>query len=191
MSGDFWLKVMTVLTLIHFVPLFALLVVAAGVDMRHRRIPNWVTLSMAIGGLIQSFTHDHTVTPVQSFAGLGVGFLLPLVLFVLNAIGGGDVKLLAAVGAWIGPMNIVLVFILKDMIGLILVLAQATYQGRLRSLFKNSAVVALNLLHVREVGIATVQQVGLSCKSVDKPLPMAVPILFAVASLLWLRIGGI
>ena len=182
---------MTVPALIHFVPLFALLILAAGVDLRHRRIPNWVTLSMAVGGVLQSFTHSHTVTPAQSIAGLSAGFFLPLLLFVLNAIGGGDVKLLAAVGAWIGPVNILLVFILKDLIGLVLVLAQATCQGRLRTLLKNSTVVALNLVHLREVGLQTVQQVGLSCKSVDKPLPMAVPILVAVGLLLCFHAGGI
>ena len=100
-------------------------------------------------------------------------------------------KLLAAVGAWIGPVNILLVFILKDLIGLLLVLAQATYQGRLRTLLKNSTVVALNLVHLREVGLQTVQQVGLSCKSVDKPLPMAVPVLVAVGLLLCIHTGGI
>lgn len=182
---------MPAMTLIHFVPLFGLLLLAAGLDLRQRRIPNWLTLTIAVAGLAQSFSHSHTVTPTQSFAGLGVGFLLPLILFILNAIGGGDVKLLAAVGAWIGPVNILLVFILKDLIGLVLVLSQAVYQGRLRVLIKNSTVVALNLVHLRDVGLESVQQVGLSCKSVDKPLPMAVPIMFAVVSLLCLHRGGI
>lgn len=176
--------------LIHFVPLFALLILAAGVDIRQRRIPNWLTLSIAMGGVLQSFLSHHTVTPAQSLGGLGVGFVLPLILFALNAIGGGDVKLLAAVGAWIGPVNILLVFILKDLIGLALVLIQASCQGRVRALLRNSAVVLLNLVHIRDVGLETVQQTGLSCRSVDKPLPMAVPILAAVLLLLCVHPGG-
>ena len=178
------------LPLLPFVPLFALLAIAATVDVRERRIPNWLTLAMAAGGFCQSFLHHHTVTPLQSMAGIGIGFALPLMLFILNAIGGGDVKLLAAVGAWVGPLNILLVLVLKDLIGLVIVLIQATGQGRLKVLFKNSAVVALNLVHVREVGLETVQQTGLSCRSIDKPLPMAVPIAAAVMLLLCLRTGG-
>ena len=177
-------------SLVHFAPLFALLIAAAGIDLRRRRIPNWLTFTMAIAGIAQSFLQHHTITPTQSLGGLGVGFVLPLILFILNAVGGGDVKLLAAVGAWVGPLNILLVFILKDLIGLVLVLIQAASQGRLGALFKNSTVLALNLVHIRDVGIETVQQTGLSCRSVDKPLPMAVPILVAVVLLLSLHPGA-
>ena len=176
--------------LTQFVPLFALLIAAAGIDLRQRRIPNWLTLSIALGEMLQSFLPQHTVTPAQSFTGLGVGFILPLILFVLNAIGGGDVKLLAAVGAWLGPVNILLVFVLKDLIGLVLVLSQAAHQRRLPALFRNSAVTVLNLLHIRDVGLETVQESGLSCRSIDKPLPMAVPILAAVVLLLCVHPGG-
>ena len=176
--------------LIQFAPLFGLLLLAAAIDLRQRRIPNWLTLGIAIAGFSQSFLHHPTVTPAQSMLGLLVGFALPLVLFVLNAIGGGDVKLLAAVGAWLGPVNILLIFILKDVIGLVLVLGQAAYQRRLGVLLRNSAVVTLNLVHIRHVGLESVQQTGLSCKSVDKPLPLAVPILIAVLLLLGIRPGG-
>ena len=174
----------------HFVPLFALLAIAAVIDLRERRIPNWLTFVMAVGGMCQSFLPHHTVSPTQSIAGLGIGLGLPLILFILNAIGGGDVKLLAAVGAWVGPVNILIVFVLKDLIGLLIVLTQATCQGRLKVLFRNSAVVALNLVHLREVGMETVQQTGLSCRSIDKPLPLAVPIGVAVLLLQFLRTGG-
>jgi prepilin peptidase CpaA len=181
----------TAFPLLHFVPLFALLLVAAGTDLRARRIPNWLTLCIAISGLFQSFLPHHAVSPTHSIAGLAVGFALPLVLFILNAIGGGDVKLLAAVGAWIGPLNILLVFVLKDLIGLGIVLVQAGCQGRLKALFSNSAVMMLNLVHIRDVGLETVQRTGLSCRSVDKPLPMAVPIMAAVLLVQFLRPGGL
>ena len=175
---------------LQFVPLFALLILAATVDVRERRIPNWLNLAIALTGFFQSFRPHHTLTPTQSLAGMGIGFVLPLILFILNAIGGGDVKLLAAVGAWVGPINILLIFVLKDLVGFFIVLTQATYQGRLKAVVKNSTVMALNLVHVREVGLETVQQTGLSCRSIDKPLPMAVPILAAVVLLQFLRPGG-
>ena len=175
---------------LQLVPLFAMLALAAGIDVKSRRIPNWLTASILMTGVFQSLLARHLVSPAQSMAGVLVGFSLPFVLFVLNAIGGGDVKLLAAVGAWVGPVNILLIFVLKDIVGLVIVLAQATRQGKLKSLARNSAVVTMNLLHVREVGVDTVRQSGLSGGSVDKPLPMAVPILVAVLLLECLRPGG-
>jgi prepilin peptidase CpaA len=176
--------------LIRFAPLFVLLAIGSLIDLRDRRIPNWLTMGIALAGIAQSFMAYPTVSPSHSLAGFGVGFILPLILFLLNAIGGGDVKLLAAVGAWVGPVNIILIFIAKDLVGLVIVLAQAMVQGRLRTLFRNSAVVALNLVHVREVGMDTVQQSGLSSRSIDKPLPLAVPIFIAMALLLFVRPGG-
>ena len=176
---------------VQLLPLIALLLTAAVIDLRRRRIPNWLTAAIAACGLAQSFAPAlRTVTPTQAALGLLVGFALPLVPFILNAIGGGDVKLLAAVGAWVGPLNILIVFLLKDLVGLLLVLVQAAAQGRLRALARNSTVVALNLLHIRHVGVETVQQTGLSCRSVDKPLPLAVPILIALLILYCVRAGG-
>ena len=177
--------------MLQLVPLAALLLLAAGIDLRERRIPNWLTASIAIGGLLRGFMAHSGITPGMSLLGFGAGFALPLVLFMLNAVGGGDVKLLAAVGAWIGPVNILIVFVLKDVVGLVIVLAQAVWQRRVTVLFRNSAVLALNLFHVRQVGVETVQQTGLSCHSIDKPLPLAVPILAAVLLVTCLRPGGL
>jgi prepilin peptidase CpaA len=181
---------MSARVVIPLLPLIAMLLVAATIDLRRRRIPNWLTASMALSGLAQSFAAHHTVGPASSALGMLVGFALPLVLMILNAVGGGDVKLLAAVGAWVGPVNVLLVFLLKDVVGLVLVLGQAAWQRRLGALARNSTVVALNLVHIRHVGVETVQQTGLSCRSVDKPLPMAVPVLIALVALALAHPGG-
>lgn len=167
-----------------YLPLVALLIVAAFGDWRTRRIPNALTLPLALAGMVQSFLSFHTTTPGQSLAGFAVGFALTVVPFALRAMGGGDVKLLAAVGAWLGPWRVLAVFALAALIGLLMVLAQATRQGRLRVLFRNSAAVAINLVHVKDLGVEHAMAVGQSSRSVDQPLPYAVPVLAAVALLL-------
>src|SRR5687767_15907788 len=84
-------------------PVLGLLVWAAVGDLRSRRIPNWLTFSLVLSGIAQSFTPGGLVSPGMSLAGFAVGFGLPMILFVIGALGGGDVKLLAGVGAWFGP----------------------------------------------------------------------------------------
>lgn len=176
--------------LLPFVPLTAMLFWAAVEDLRTRRIRNWLTFSLLLSGLAQSFTAGRTVSPGASALGLLVGFSLPLLLFLINALGGGDVKLLAALGAWIGPVPVLAVFAIEAVLGMVLVLAQAAASGRLRALVRNSAVVAINLWHLREVGVEHATETGRSCRSVDRPLPYAVPVFAATLIVLYVSVRG-
>jgi prepilin peptidase CpaA len=129
---------------------------------------------MILSGFLQTFLHGSQISPGQSALGFVVGFSLPLALFLLGAIGGGDVKLLAGVGAWVGAEMVFKVFCGEAIIGMIIVLAQAGMQGRLKILARNSAMLAVNLAHVNEVGLEHTTLTGQSCRSVDRPLPFAV-----------------
>ncbi|HEX2971863.1 MAG TPA: A24 family peptidase [Tepidisphaeraceae bacterium] len=175
---------MTWYTLVVFAPLLAMLLWAAMIDVRHRRIPNWLTLAIAATGLMQTFTASATVGPTQSLLGLLTGLGLTILLFALGALGGGDVKLIAAAGTWIGPERIFNVFLAAAIVGMVIVLAQATWQGRLRTLFRNAVLLLINLIHIQELGAEHAQATGASCRSVDRPLPYAVPVLIATAMLL-------
>jgi prepilin peptidase CpaA len=168
---------------LHLAPLFALLIWSAVTDLRERKIRNWLTLTLMISGLVQSFTPAHIVTPGVSALGLLTGFGITFVLFALGAIGGGDVKLMAGVGAWVGPAGILAIFCIAAVFGMTIVLIQASVQGRLITLMRNSALVAVNLAHLNELGIKHVSATGRSARSVDRPLPYAVPVLLAVAAL--------
>src|ERR1700716_2871197 len=113
--------------LMKYVPLVGLLAWAAVGDLRTRRIPNLLTFSLAIAGILQSFFPVHTVAPTQSLLGFLTGFGLPLILFMVGALGGGEVKLLAGIGAWLGPQRILAVFLLEAVIGMLIVLSQAAW----------------------------------------------------------------
>src|SRR4051812_24117971 len=101
-------------------PALALLLWAAIEDLRSRRIPNWLTFSLVLSGIAQSFAAGSWISPSMSLAGFGVGFGLPLILFVIGALGGGDVKLLAGVGAWFGPGVVFRVFLLAAIVGAVM-----------------------------------------------------------------------
>jgi prepilin peptidase CpaA len=163
----------------------ALLAWAAVVDLRERRIPNWLNLLLILGGLAQSLLPGHWLTPMQSLLGIFVAGFVPFILFALGALGAGDVKLMAGIGAWLGPMPTIAVLIVEKVIGLAIVLLQAASERRMGVLLRNSAVVAVNLLHIKDIGFEHAAQSGRERRSVSRPLPFAVPLLMAVVLVLW------
>jgi hypothetical protein len=94
------------------------------------------------------------------------------------------VKLLAGVGAWLGAAAVVKVFMAAAIVGMIVVLIQSAKQRRLSALFRNSAVLTVNLINIDTIGADGVCETGKACRSIDRPLPYAVPVLIAVAALL-------
>jgi prepilin peptidase CpaA len=181
---------MTTPTLLMTVPLLAGMLLAAVIDSQSRRIPNWLSLSLLAAGLVHSFMPNHLVGPVDSLLGLLTGFGLTVLLFAIGAMGGGDVKLLSAVGAWVGPEVVLCIYLVEAVIGMVIVLIQAVGQGRLRVLARNTGMVAINLAHIGDVGVEHAAQTGKSCRSVDRPLPYAVPTLIAAVLVLGLKWQG-
>ena len=175
---------MTWHVLVLFAPMVVMLALAAAIDIRSRRIPNALVATMALGGLLQSFTAGHTVPPLQSLLGLLVGGALLLPLFALRAIGGGDVKLLAASGAWLGVKLVFQVFLLETIIGAIIVLFTCARHGRLRLLWGNSMLLAANIAHVNQLGAEHAAATAEAHRSIDRPLPYAVPVLVATVIIL-------
>src|SRR5687768_9928709 len=161
-------------------PVLAMLVIAAATDLHARRIPNSLTFSMILSGIAVNAAAVGPASGLQSLLGFAAGFALMLVLFALGALRGGDVKLMAGIGAWMGPEVVLKVFIVQAVIGAVIVLAQALAQRRGRILARNTAVLAMNLAHVGDVGVEHVKQTAQASRSVDKPLPYAVPVLLAM-----------
>lgn len=81
----------------------ALLVLGALFDVRYQRIPNALTFGGAVVGLAANFAFRQPTGGLLSFEGWIVGAVLLAVPFAMRGVGGGDVKLLAAAGAWGGP----------------------------------------------------------------------------------------
>jgi prepilin peptidase CpaA len=178
---------MTGQTLLSFGPLIGLIASAAIIDFRTRRIPNWLVLAMALTGIIQSVAGHGTVGPLASTVGLIVGFAIMFPQYVLKGVYGGDVKLMAAIGAWVGPLAIFQIFVIQAVVGLIVALIQAGVQGRLTVLMRNSMMLLLNVVHVRELGLEHVSDTGKNSKSFERALPYAVPVLIATLLLLTFR----
>jgi prepilin peptidase CpaA len=80
----------------------AIAVVGAVNDVRGARIPNWLTYSGLLSALVVRFSLFGWAGLRGGFAGLLLAGGIFYFLFLLGGMGGGDVKLMAAVGAWAG-----------------------------------------------------------------------------------------
>lgn len=98
------------------------LLVAAVTDLRSRRIGNWLNVGIALGAPL--FWWASGLAPWPDIAlQLGIAFAtfaVLAVLFALRLMGGGDVKLLAALALWIEPALFVQLIILMALLGGIL-----------------------------------------------------------------------
>jgi prepilin peptidase CpaA len=106
-------------------------------DLTTRRIPNVLTAGSAGLALVIAFATGGWSSLEVAVAGWGLGLLIFLPLFALRGLGGGDVKLLAAIGAWVGPAAIAWVALYAALLGGPLALAVAISRGYARELFRN------------------------------------------------------
>lgn len=79
-----------------------MLAAATAVDLRAHRIPNLISLGGLLAALLLAATGYGAVTIVPALTGMAIGFFLLLPLYAKGAMGAGDVKLMAAVGAFLG-----------------------------------------------------------------------------------------
>jgi prepilin peptidase CpaA len=82
--------------------ILGVLCVAVYTDWREHKIFNWLTIPAILVGLLLSLLLGGWPGLLDSLKGAGLGFAIMFLLFALGGMGGGDVKLMAAIGAWLG-----------------------------------------------------------------------------------------
>ena len=118
--------------------------IATFTDLRSRRIPNWLVLPFMVAGpAVSGWLHGwHGL--VASMEGLLLGGFLMGVLAALGGMGMGDVKLCAAVGAWIGPSQLLVALVVMGLAGGVMALGWALAGGFLGQLFSNTGSLLMN-----------------------------------------------
>jgi prepilin peptidase CpaA len=116
----------------------ALAIVVAGtgtgavIDLRVRRVPNALTMTLATAGVALAATGLGRLGVSAAIAGWCAGLALMLPGYLFGATGAGDVKLLAAVGALLGPEGILWAFLYTAIAGGTIALVVAASRGCLR-----------------------------------------------------------
>jgi prepilin peptidase CpaA len=112
-------------------------------DLRTRRVPNWLTLGITALGMTLAAGHWSDRTIAAALGGFAVGLLVMLPGHIVGATGAGDVKLFAAVGTLLGPAGIAVAFVYTALFGGALALTFAIVRGRLNHTLQETATLVV------------------------------------------------
>lgn len=127
--------------------LIGLVTLAAIIDLRSRRIPNLLVVTGLIVALLANLWLE-SGTAAWKIWGLGMltGFALFLPLYLMRGMGAGDVKLMAMVGAFLGPNAAIGAILITFIVGGVLTLVVAAHNGSLRLLLGNLRTMLMGSL---------------------------------------------
>jgi prepilin peptidase CpaA len=112
---------------------------AAAIDLRTGRIPNPLTATVAAAGLGLAVSGLSGQSVAGALTGAFIGFVVMLPGYVFGGTGAGDVKLLAALGTWLGPAGVVMAFLYGALAGGVLAIAHAVRRRRLAATLTRTA----------------------------------------------------
>jgi prepilin peptidase CpaA len=160
----------------------AMLVLAAALDLATRRIPNWLVFGG--GACALALRAGAGVGSVwEGLLGVSLAFGLTLPLFAVGALGGGDAKLLMAVGAFMGPGRLVGALLVIAIVGGIIALLFSAGRGVLLPALLNARAMLGSWLRLGRRGA-----------DASTPAPSAATIPYglaiAIGAVVWWFWGG-
>lgn len=117
---------------------------AAVIDLRTRRVPNVLTMSIALIGAGLAMTGTSPIGLGAAVAGCLLGFALLLPGFLIGATGGGDVKLLAAIGTLLGPAATLRAFVATAIAGGLIAIFVALRRGGFMSMLAGTGALVMS-----------------------------------------------
>jgi len=129
------------LRIVPWIPAILVAICAGVTDWRFRRIPNWLTLSGFLAGVLvnTALFRWNGVKAALLGAALGLGLLFPFLL--LRSLGAGDWKFAGALGACLGPRQLISVLVATVFVAGLMALLVVIYKGRLKQ-------TLLNIVHI-------------------------------------------
>lgn len=161
-----------------------ILIEAAIIDGRSLRVPNLLTYNFLAGGLLFAFWKGGSPLFLMSAAGAAVGLLSLLPLYAIGGMGAGDVKLMAGVGAWIGPWLTLCAFVSTAMAGAVIAAGMIVYSGRPFRHLAMMHTIGAEVLSIKNP--VELSERAAARKPTMMLLPYAIPIAIgSIASFAW------
>ncbi len=127
-----------------------LVAIGAGVfDWRYRRIPNWLTVSGFAAGVAVNTILYRWPGLKAALLGTLLGLGLPLPFVLLRSLGAGDWKLAGALGACLGPRQLLSVLVGTILVAGVMALAVIVWKGRMKQTLVNIAHLLAALFSLR------------------------------------------
>jgi prepilin peptidase CpaA len=126
-----------------------ILIEAALIDGRALRVPNWLTYHFLLAGLAFAFGFGGSDRLWWSAAGALVGLMTLLPLYAIGGMGAGDVKLMAGLGAWIGPWLVFQTFVASAVVGAGIALVMMVCSGELGKHLVMTQVIGHEIMSIR------------------------------------------
>ena len=149
-------------------------VLASWIDWRYRKVPNWLNLSLILSGLtVQGIFHGWSGV-WTGLLGMLLGFGLLIIPWLMHAMGAGDVKLMAAIGVWLGPLLTLRAFCVGAILAGAIAVAMIVLGRRLWQAYANLGLIMTKLNSWKKAfsDFGSVQ----ALKSSSQLLPYGVPL---------------
>jgi prepilin peptidase CpaA len=163
------------------------LVEAAVIDGLKLKVPNWLTFHFAVGGLAFWAWFGGGVGLLTSLEGAVLGLALLLPLYAIGGMGAGDVKLLAGVGAWVGPMVTLGAFVASAVVGGLMAIVMIAWTGQYIRHWAMFQTIGNEILSVRNP--AKLSEIAAARKPTMLLLPYGIPM--AVGSIAYFVWSGL
>ena len=105
----------------------AILILAAWIDGKELKVPNWITFPMVLAGLVYSAAVGAGLS--AGLLGMCCGLLCLLPLYAVGGMGAGDVKLMAGIGAWVGWEITFYSFCVSVIVGAVMAVIMVAWSG--------------------------------------------------------------
>ena len=154
------------------------LIVAAYIDGKELRVPNWITFPMVLSGIVFSTWTagwgDAQSGLWGSLLGMMVGLACLLPLYAVGGMGAGDVKLMAGVGAWLGAETTFYAFCVSTVVGAVMALVMVIHRKSFKKHYANFLMIVTEWLSVRNP--KELSQIAAERKPSMLLLPYGIPI---------------
>lgn len=151
-----------------------ILIVAAYIDGKELRVPNWITFPMVFSGLIYCTWNDGWSGLGAGMLGMVAGLLCLLPLYSVGGMGAGDVKLMAGVGAWLGWQTTVYAFAVSTIVGAVMAILMVAYRRSFKKHYANFLLILSEWMSAKSP--SELNQIATERKPSMLLLPYGIPI---------------
>ncbi|NIA07076.1 MAG: hypothetical protein GWP14_05490 [Actinobacteria bacterium] len=149
-------------------------VLASWIDWRYRKVPNWLNLALILVGLtVQGIFHGWSGLGM-GLLGMLLGFGLLIIPWLMHAMGAGDVKLMAAIGVWLGPLLTIRAFCVGAILAGAIAVVMILIGRRFWQAYMNLGLI-MTKLHSFKTAFSDFGSVQ-KLKSTSQLLPYGVPL---------------